>query len=190
MKRLFPLLMVTMAAVSITGCARITSEVVEKPRVDQELEGNRGYLVGSAPPAPERKSTRQVLETNIELPTRDELNPWRRTKSSAPSAPPTGSSRAPAYRSIPAEPQETDEISVAPDAPPASTPASTIYVVERGDTLEKIAAKVYGDSNQWRRIYKANPEKLKSPSKIYPGQKLVIPSYQKPSKRVSSSTIK
>jgi hypothetical protein len=37
--------------------------------VDLELAGgNRGYLVGTAPAEPELKTTRQMVETTIELP--------------------------------------------------------------------------------------------------------------------------
>ena len=53
--------------------------------------------------------------------------------------------------------------------------AATTYTVKAGDTLEKIAARLYGDASQWRRIYDANRELLKTPNRIYPGQKLAIP---------------
>jgi nucleoid-associated protein YgaU len=54
-------------------------------------------------------------------------------------------------------------------------PAHTTYLVKQGDTLEKIAVQVYGDARQWRRIYQANRDGLKSPNRIYAGQKLIIP---------------
>ena len=193
MKRLFPLLTAAVAALFMAGCARINSQVVEKPRVDQDLQGNRGYLVGEAPPAGERKMTRQVLETNVEMPTARELNPWKVKRGSAAAPQPETSMPAPTP-SMPMESTQQEEMNVAPieQAQPAeeAAPAATTYTVKRGDTLEKIAVKVYGDSNQWRRIYKANQTKLKSPSKIYPGQKLVIPPYQKKHKENFSSDIK
>ncbi len=48
------------------------------------------------------------------------------------------------------------------------------YVVKQGDTLSGIAKKFYGDSSQWKKIQRANPE-IKDPKKIHPGMKLTIP---------------
>lgn len=69
-------------------------------------------------------------------------------------------------------------------ATPAAAPAATIeaadpaaapqtYVVQKGDTLTKIAREKYGDGNKWKRIAEANPGL--SPSTIKVGQKLIIP---------------
>ena len=49
------------------------------------------------------------------------------------------------------------------------------YVVQKGDTLQKISDKVYGTTKRWKEIYEANRETLKSPDLITPGQELVIP---------------
>ena len=49
------------------------------------------------------------------------------------------------------------------------------YVVQKGDSLWKIAGKVYGDPLKWPKIYRANKEKLKNPNVIYPNQVLTIP---------------
>jgi len=59
--------------------------------------------------------------------------------------------------------------------------APRIYVVgtwERDrDCLWNIAKKrtIYGDPWKWKRIYKANRDKIEDPDLIYPGQRLVIP---------------
>jgi nucleoid-associated protein YgaU len=50
-----------------------------------------------------------------------------------------------------------------------------IYEVKSGDSLSKIAKRVYGDAQAWRRIFDANLDVIKDPDKIYPGQKLKIP---------------
>lgn len=50
-----------------------------------------------------------------------------------------------------------------------------IYTVVAGDTLWKIAVKVYGDGNRFVDIIRANPQVLKSPNRLEPGQVLVIP---------------
>jgi len=50
-----------------------------------------------------------------------------------------------------------------------------IIVVKKGDTLGKIAKRAYGNVMEYRKIYKANPDMLKRPDRIYIGQKLRIP---------------
>lgn len=53
-----------------------------------------------------------------------------------------------------------------------------VYVVQRGDSLWRIAAKVYGSGSQWRLIYEANRNVLRGPGVIYAGQQLIIPLQQ------------
>ena len=50
-----------------------------------------------------------------------------------------------------------------------------IYVVRSGDTLETIAAKVYGDASRWPAIYKANPAAVGRGGEVKPGAALTIP---------------
>ncbi len=49
------------------------------------------------------------------------------------------------------------------------------YTVESGDTLWKIAQKVYGKGWQWRKIYQANGDVIANPEQIRAGQVLIIP---------------
>lgn len=53
--------------------------------------------------------------------------------------------------------------------------AAENYTVAQGDHLMKIAQDKYGDKNQWNIIFEANKETIKEPTKIYPGQVIVIP---------------
>ena len=48
------------------------------------------------------------------------------------------------------------------------------YIVKPGDTLRKIAMKLYGDSSYWKKIYADNRTILRNPNYIYVGQKLLI----------------
>lgn len=50
-----------------------------------------------------------------------------------------------------------------------------IYVVQSGDTLQSIAAKHYGNSEQWKFIYSANKHLIDSPTQIDTGQKIILP---------------
>lgn len=53
--------------------------------------------------------------------------------------------------------------------------AERTYTVERGDSLSKIAKKLYGNANEWRRIFEANRDQIENPDLIHPGQVLRIP---------------
>ena len=49
------------------------------------------------------------------------------------------------------------------------------YIIRKNDTLCKIAAREYGDGNQWRRIYNINRDRIKDPNKLKTGQRIIIP---------------
>jgi nucleoid-associated protein YgaU len=58
----------------------------------------------------------------------------------------------------------------------ASADASVMeYRVVKGDSLSKIAERVYGDAQAWRRIYDANRDIIDDPDLIHPGQVLKVP---------------
>jgi nucleoid-associated protein YgaU len=64
--------------------------------------------------------------------------------------------------------------STAPKAEPQA-PAQRTYTVVQGDSLSKIAKRMYGKANDWRRIFEANRDVIENPDLIYPGQVLKIP---------------
>jgi nucleoid-associated protein YgaU len=97
---------------------------------------------------------------------RDELAQLRNPVSSS-------ASTAPA---VPASPEQTKRIlsdSLKP-APPQTTTFDS-YTVQPGDTLSRIAGKVYGDSQKWDVIFQANKATLKRPENVKVGQTLVVP---------------
>lgn len=70
-----------------------------------------------------------------------------------------------------------------PPAPEPAAPALETYTVQAGDTLTRIAARVYGDAGQWTRIFEANRDVLRDPSSVRPGQQLAIPPAEERNRR-------
>jgi nucleoid-associated protein YgaU len=82
---------------------------------------------------------------------------------------------APAPSPLPGLPLEKD-INLPPDPTPEPTPTpepAMQYKIKKGDTLAKIAKKVYGDSSKWRIIIEANPDI--NPKNLKPGDEIKIP---------------
>ena len=50
-----------------------------------------------------------------------------------------------------------------------------LYEVEKGDTLYGIAEDIYDDGSQWKRLLKANSDRLDSANDLRVGMKLVVP---------------
>lgn len=55
------------------------------------------------------------------------------------------------------------------------TSAAESYTVVKGDSLSKIAKRVYGKASMWKQIFEANRDKIENADLIYPGQVLRIP---------------
>ncbi|OAE40593.1 5'-nucleotidase C-terminal domain-containing protein [Agrobacterium tumefaciens] len=97
----------------------------------------------------------------------------------APAKPavPAPATTAPATTAAPAPaaPTATAPATTAPVAPTpaAAAAAASKYVVEKGDSLWKIAAEKYGDGALWGKIAKANT--LKHPNHIEIGEELELP---------------
>jgi LysM repeat protein len=68
-------------------------------------------------------------------------------------------------------PQQAQAAAAAANGPAAGR----TYKVQPGDTLSKIAKDVYGNANEYNRIFEANRDKLENPDKIKVGQELTIP---------------
>jgi nucleoid-associated protein YgaU len=141
--------------VAAAGC-RSATKLSEVPRVDLQLEGgNRGFLVGTAPPAGELKTTRQIVESTIEVPS------FYRPKL-------TGAG-------VSLDDVAPPEMAMAEAAP--GPQVFDVYVVKKGDSLWSIAARpeIYGKATKWRQIFDVNRDLLKSPDRVRPGMTLKIP---------------
>jgi len=77
------------------------------------------------------------------------------------------------------ESQKSQTTASAPDAvkQPDAKPAASgrVHIVKAGETLSGIARQHYGSAKQWKKIFDANADALKSPDAIRAGQTLVIP---------------
>jgi len=74
---------------------------------------------------------------------------------------------------------EPVELAADEDNPPASVSKDADevrhYTVVSGDTLWKIAQRMYGDGSRYMEIFEANTDVLEQPDHILPGQQLIIP---------------
>ena len=58
---------------------------------------------------------------------------------------------------------------------PAAAASPTLHEVQPGETLALIASRTLGDQRLWPAIYAANRDRIKDPTRVYPGQQLAIP---------------
>ncbi len=77
-------------------------------------------------------------------------------------------------------PSETATPQATPSAPATATSteadAGQEYVIERGDTLAKIASRTYGDATRWAEVYAYNRDVLgKDPNVIAQGTRIQLP---------------
>lgn len=49
------------------------------------------------------------------------------------------------------------------------------YIIQKDDSLWKIAKKELGNGNRWKYLYELNKDKIKNPNKLKAGQKIIIP---------------
>ena len=80
----------------------------------------------------------------------------------------------PVEKSVTPEP-EAEPGPVAETEPQTPAVKARTYTVQSGDTLWKIADDIYGDGNEYQKIFEANQSILESPDHILPGQELVSP---------------
>ena len=165
----------------LSGCTtsagvRARSYVDDKPRVDQEMSaGNMGYMDGT-PVTEDRSSLRKTRKVYVLEITRDVPDEEIPPLAVEPYQPPT-QNFGPSSQQLPSR-----EPIVIPDLggvdykgdEPTITELED-YVVEKDDTLQKIAKKFYNSYGKWTRIYEANKEAIKNPNQIKPGMTIKIP---------------
>ena len=67
--KLLSLVLIACIALTVVGCERISKPyIMTVDRVDQKVEGNRGYLKGTPPPLKERTNlTRPLIAVDMDL---------------------------------------------------------------------------------------------------------------------------
>ncbi len=145
------------ALVAVSGCVSTRTYVVDRPRVDQGVPGeeNKGPV----------KTRKMVV---LEVVEKDKAAPKTAQ----------GQEPAPEAAVVPSAPQENftppqGGSPAATAAPQAAEPVS--YVVQKDDTLQKIAKRSYGSYSKWTKIYDANRDVIKDPNFLKPGVTLKIP---------------
>jgi nucleoid-associated protein YgaU len=205
----FKALMVVLAAGVLAGCStvkqiEVRSYIQDKERVDQEMEGNAGYIFGTPkePVVKSAKTTRRVYVVEFSK-SADKVAVQEKTvvdQSSAAQPAVEADSAQPALESSVAEEPVVYESEPVMEEPAAQEPRVEIpriddepaaeearqnaasssggyteYTVTKDDTLQKIAKKFYNSYSKWTKIYEANKEKIKSPDHIKPGMTIKIP---------------
>jgi nucleoid-associated protein YgaU len=68
-------------------------------------------------------------------------------------------------------------ISADKTAPKVSTEQPNTITVQEGESLFKIALRIYGDGNKYYKLYKANEDQIKDPNMLLAGQVLIAPEF-------------
>jgi phage tail protein X len=176
------------------GCTTTSVHTIEMERVDQALgEGNRGFLLGSAPPPMPRDPTREIIEFQFMGPRRTvrrervaHSRPQPARVAAVPTAV-TANTVAPTAGAFARPVAQVPVVYPAPAQPSVATPPTVrTYTVQQGDSLWTIARKVYGQGTGWQAIYEANRDQLPEPGRLKRGMQLTIPELaeaQRPARR-------
>ena len=158
----------------LSGCLTRTYTVV-KDRVDQDIPGNQGFVSGGVPAdyqqAPKKFTTRKTRVVEVEFGKPSEIEKTA-SEPKTEVVPEQIESRQARPLEVTDSPLEF-EPALSEAAQSKELPET--YVVQKNDTLQKIAQHFYGTTKKWTKIYEANKEKLKTPDRIRPGQTLKIP---------------
>lgn len=189
MKRNFlPSIFYFLSSIFLGGCL-IRTYTMEKPRLDLEITGNQGYLVGSAPANYQSQkklsSTRKITVVEVEL---GQHQPKNASLELPPQEVSLPENLQPRQGMKEEEDLSEQVILEEPQTAPVSSERSfssfkeepsseryTLYTVQKNDTLQKISYKFFNTTKKWQKIYELNKDVLKGADKIYPGQVLKIP---------------
>ncbi len=157
----------------------------DKTRVDQELQGNAGYLAGTPQESQEeRKKTRRIYVLEVTQVEEDVSQKQDLQIVDQNHKPLVESIKQPVQKTsnLPSpEPEITipsfddEEFFVEEQSSPEVPSLFIEYTVEKEDTLQKISKKFYDSYSKWPKIYELNKLVIKDPNRIKPGTVIKIP---------------
>ena len=161
------LLGILLAIVILAGCMTVRTYTIEKPRVDTDIQGNRGFISG----APDQEAvenrlgdTRTISVVEVEF-----RKPNSRKKDSA-------KEETIVDQEVPTEEMSEDlDLEEEYVQESTSTEEYKLYTVQKNDTLQKISYKFYGTTRKWKMIYNKNKDVIKNSDRLYPGVTIKIP---------------
>ena len=182
MKRIFLLL----SLVLLSGCLAVRTYTLEKPRVDTEIQGNRGCLQGICKQEVSKKSrlgkTRKIGIVEVEFTSAEVIRQDnKKEKTVYKKKHKEDDDEENIWEDEYYEEQEEDEQEEAEFFEKAVRKTKPLpkkqkhYTIQKGDTLQKVSQKFYGTTKKWKFLYEVNKDVLKSADKVYPGARIKIP---------------
>ena len=148
----------------------------EKKELVQELIRHAHLSFAASLPDRPNEAVREIAMLKQEISAlQQELE---RVRAGAPAPTSSSESRRAAAAAAAATPAAVPPGSAVSASTPVAVSAGVTmesYKVVAGDTLSRIAGKVYGDSKRWQEIYEANRANLSTPQSLKLGQTLQIP---------------
>lgn len=166
-------ILIVLASLTLSGCWSTRAYLQDRPRVDQELPP------GAEAQYPNRSTTRKVLVVEV-------IDQRQNRDEKAAAAASSGKvASEPVGSKVVTETNDTvvvheknftlPEVNSAGVTTPVPSATAQTYTVQKDDTLQKIAKKVYGSYSKWTKIYDANRDVIKDPNFLKPGKVLTIP---------------
>ena len=167
-----------------TTNVEVRSFIEDKPRVDQDVSGNAGYLYGVPSDDELRpgKPTRKMFVVEVSRPAGDiadkdiviiedvqkpkePVELFKEPVQKKQSQPVSKKIVIPSF-------DDTEEVK---SELKTESVSFVEYKVEKDDTLQKISKKFYDSYSKWPKIYEANKDKIANPDSITPGITINIP---------------
>ena len=168
----------------VCGCSsnvRVRSYMQDKPRVDQQLNGNSGYLLGS--PKEEEiiqtKPTRKIYVLEVSRSASSVAESGDVSSVKHQKVEPVASELF--QKEVLIQPRTVVQVELPTGVSDENKGFVRIkgsiveYTVEKDDTLQKISKKFYDNFSEWPKIYEFNKEIIENPDFVKPGTVLKIP---------------
>jgi len=135
----------------ITGCSRVQTYTFKRDRVDQSMEGNRGYMQGDVPAAESREGLKRTMfGVDVEVP----ILPWEK-EVSIPPKPRDDSVEVPPMEEkktimdLPEIPGRVDEDISEEDSGTVEEVTVESVVEIKGEQPQEIKGEVVEDEDDW-----------------------------------------